>query len=863
MPVLTSGTGPATDEDTGPELTPGTITTLEVRAMNRDIPTRDRYPRPIRPACRSGRHQLRRTLSLLEDRMLLAIAPQTYLVTNPNDSGPGSLRAAIASANADTYFGPAFDTINFAGTLTAQTIDLTTVGDSTHGSSALAITAPIRIDAYPLAGVAIARSPAVGTPDMRIFYVASGGNLTLNNLTILGGQDLSTAFGGGGILSFGKTMLTNDTFSANFATNGGAFENDGGSATLTDDNFSFNFAYGDGGGVFNFFSGTATLTNDTFTGNSATFGGGLLNNGSATLLDNTFSGNSGGNGGGIDNVNVATVSSTNDTFAGNSASNGGGLFHDGLSAALTGDTFAGNSASNDGGGLSANLDTPVTLNDTIVAGNYITGGSYSTMPSDMGAFTPVTGSYNLVGDPKSAGGLTEDVNGNIVGYFGLRPLPISTIFATDSSGVPLVAFYGGPTQTVALVPGSPALDAGSSNVPGFQHFDQRGLPRVGAPDIGAFESQGFKVAVAGGNNQATPVDQFFASPLSVTVTPINPIEPVNGGTVFFEGPDPIDFASASFLPNNPATIVNGTASVTALANDNSGPYIVGAVVSPSNGIAFQLTNQSFAPANIQADINAAPPGGITLQPTTLTPLNVILTTLADLGPQASTARVTVSLPKTMSPYSAIMVNLPAGLNFTLDGNGSSVSGDVTIRQHGGADTTVNNLNVTGDLRIKVGNADNGSVVVTQSNVSGNVEIHAGNGDADSVTISGLSVGGDAEFETGNGNADRISISGLSLGRCGNAEIETGNGKADAITADALVLGGDLQIETGNGDGDSVAVTAISGPTTISDDTEIELGNGAGDTATVTGSNGATFNDSFDLEMGNGATLSTSGPSRGP
>ena len=50
--------------------------------------------------------------------------------------------------------------------------------------------------------------------------------------------------------------------------------------------------------------------------------------------------------------------------------------------------------------------------------------------------------------------------------------------------------YGGPTQTMALLPGSPAIDAGTSG-PGIPATDQRGLGRVGAVDIGAFESQGF------------------------------------------------------------------------------------------------------------------------------------------------------------------------------------------------------------------------------------------------------------------------------------------------------------------------------------------------------------------------------------
>jgi hypothetical protein len=439
------------------------------------------------------------------------------------------------------------------------------------------------------------------------------------------------------------------------------------------------------------------------------------------------------------------------------------------------------------------------LYNTIVAGNHRPGASYSTAPNEISG--SVIGTNNLIGDPNTAGGLTNGSGGNIVGIGGVSPIPLSTIFATDSSGNPVLASYGGPTQTVALIPGSPAIDAGSTSVPEYQSTDQRGLPRVGAPDIGAFESQGFQLTIVGGNGQTALVGQAFASPLVVTVTPNNPLEPVNGGTISF-APATLGSGPSALLSQFQATIAGGMASVTATANSEPGSYNVAAFGPEATLVEFALTNAAFTPANVQAAIDAAPPGGITLQPTTFTPLNLILTTLGSLGPQASTSKVTVSLPRTVSPYQAITVNLPAGLDFTLDGSGSSVNGNVIISQGGGGDPTVNNLNVTGNLQIHVVNADDGSAVVTQSSVSGNVEI------------------------------------------------ETGNGKADTIRADALIVGGNLQIETGNGDGDSVAVTARSGRTTITGYTEIELGNGESDTATVNGPAGAVFNGSFSLQMGN-------------
>ena len=61
-----------------------------------------------------------------------------------------------------------------------------------------------------------------------------------------------------------------------------------------------------------------------------------------------------------------------------------------------------------------------------------------------------------------------------------------TSFAAAGLGDP--ADNGGPTETMAIGPGSPAIDAGTPT--GAQPVDQRGLPRVGAVDVGAYEFQG-------------------------------------------------------------------------------------------------------------------------------------------------------------------------------------------------------------------------------------------------------------------------------------------------------------------------------------------------------------------------------------
>ena len=68
--------------------------------------------------------------------------------------------------------------------------------------------------------------------------------------------------------------------------------------------------------------------------------------------------------------------------------------------------------------------------------------------------------------------------------------------------------YGGATQTVPLLPGSPAIAAGASGAD-IPTNDQRGVARTGHTDIGAFQSQGFTLAKTGGDNQSQQIQAPF------------------------------------------------------------------------------------------------------------------------------------------------------------------------------------------------------------------------------------------------------------------------------------------------------------------------------------------------------------------
>ena len=214
-----------------------------------------------------------------------------------------------------------------------------------------------------------------------------------------------------------------------------------------------------------------------------------------------------------------------------------------------------------------------TLTDTIVAGN---------SDSDITGSGNVSGTYNLIGTGGS-GGLTSGVDGNLVGV--------------ADTGLDLLGNYGGPTQTFALLPGSPALGAGAiADYPGTTTpitTDQRGEPLdVPNPDIGAFQSQGFTLTAAtGSTGQSTAIGTAFANPLVVTVVANNEVEPVDGGVLTFTAPAAGASATLSATTVTIGYTYTGIASVTATANASLGSYTVTATPGGDTATAdLALTN---------------------------------------------------------------------------------------------------------------------------------------------------------------------------------------------------------------------------------------------------------------------------------
>jgi hypothetical protein len=220
-------------------------------------------------------------------------------------------------------------------TLEAGTYTLTAVdNDTTAGPTGLpSVTGRLTITGAGADATILER--AAGAPQFRLLDVAPTGTLTLDGLTLQGGdvaglpnRGLYTVSGGGGIQNHGTLTLTHSLLRHNVASQGGGIYNVG-PLPITHSTVSGNSAlgdsasgYGNGGGVF---GGTLTITDSTLRGNSASGNGGGIYLFSASITNSTLHGNVAvHNGGGIF-VTISTLMLTSSTVNGNMASQGGGI----------------------------------------------------------------------------------------------------------------------------------------------------------------------------------------------------------------------------------------------------------------------------------------------------------------------------------------------------------------------------------------------------------------------------------------------------------------------------------------------------------------------------------------------------------
>ena len=341
--------------------------------------------------------------------------------------------------------------------------------------------------------------------------IRNGRNGMLGNVTTCpsGGGGVDDI--GGGIYTDGALTLTNDVITGNMSSgNGGGVARSGDDPlSITSTTFSGNISCaGDspthaGGGiaVFGFGSNPVTIDRSTFSGNSAQgigTGGGAAFFVTATITNSTFAGNDADGGGGIEHqtegdhldVFASTFSNNTARTTGAAFSNRGG--NDSLiNTTITGNT--GKGAISSSVGLTTISFSTVTNGDTNIfnrdGGDFAVNNSIVTGSPGSNCNGPFSGGHNLFDDDGSECGAAA-----------------SDLKNADPKLGPLQD-NGGPTQTRALLTGSPAIDGGEDEACAVsaKNVDQRGVSRPQGPlcDIGAFEYVAADLALTASANPTT------------------------------------------------------------------------------------------------------------------------------------------------------------------------------------------------------------------------------------------------------------------------------------------------------------------------------------------------------------------------
>lgn len=449
-------------------------------------------------------------LETLESRQ----APAVFNVTNQNDSGPGSLRQAINSANgtfgADTVLVQAISGVIL---LTSGAIDVT--------------------DAVNIFGPGSGKLTVTSNNTSRLLTIKSGSSpyhVGVTGVTLAQG---SAILGGAVAVEGNQLDLTDVALLNNKADEGGAvFLEADSRLTMINCTMSGNSANGNGGGVSASRNSVIVVNNSAITGNSTTEGNGgafFLRTGSTLVLETcSITGNAAINGAGIAFQTDGTLTITNSTLSMNTA----GLIGGGISASfaeveLVNSTISGNAAQRGGGlylsaaysqyGPDGGSDEevpyyttgPANIKNCTISGNVasalavngIGGGVYSRRDVNLANTIIAANSAVVDSDIHSAPAIppagVPDAN-TFFSFFSLIQNK-GAADVVDQGGsifnvVPLLGSLknnGGPTNTVALLTGSRGIDEGDPAFPPPPNTDQRGFPRIvnSRIDIGAFEVQ--------------------------------------------------------------------------------------------------------------------------------------------------------------------------------------------------------------------------------------------------------------------------------------------------------------------------------------------------------------------------------------
>jgi len=378
-----------------------------------------------------------------------------------------ALREAVQAANTDTAFGgcsagSGADTIKLGAHTYMLAIPPMFVTDNSRGD--LNILGNVAIE-----GVSAAATVVDGHSLDRIFTNLHN-SLTIRRVTLQKGYRLAA---GGAIFSAGPITITDSVLSANTSSGGpgGGLYAEDTIVTLQRVTVTGNGAGTDGGGiaVLGTSASHVTIEDSTIKSNTAPGdrGAGLYSAGTSLIVRRSlFTQNHGGNGDGLYNWGTADITNTTFTDNGDNVEGGqGGGIYNNATATLVNVTISGNRADNyagDGGNI-YNAGT-LTARNTIVH-EALTSG-------DCGGSAVTSLGHNLEYAPSSSSPCFSSADS-------------TNVFADPKLG-PL-ANNGGPTFTLALGSGSPAINAGVTVV--GVNADERGVPRPAGPkpDIGAYE----------------------------------------------------------------------------------------------------------------------------------------------------------------------------------------------------------------------------------------------------------------------------------------------------------------------------------------------------------------------------------------
>jgi len=497
-----------------------------------------------------------------------------------NASNPTELIAAINTANSNS----ADDVIYLTADILLTAVDNSSIS---NGENGLPVILGDGGSTLTIEGAGFTIEGAGGAPQFRLFEVASGANLTLNNIIIRNGN---TTYGGGGVFNLGTLAVTNSTFENNVSSGGGAISNGGPSLTVTSTTFSYNEGQGVGGAIdvyagsiqitnSSFLNNTAssspgyagaiyiqgttsvTIDKSTFVENDANAGGAIYNLTNSKITDSSFDGNiSHGNGGGIYNQG-GNLELTDSVLVNNEAESdngGGGIYVNGGTLTVKSSTFITNIANEDGGGV-MNLTTTTITNSTFfgniagTAGGGVSNGGTLTVEnstfSENDAPAVGSGIYNgtghtlnltntIIANPVGAGGAC--FNDGTIGTDSNNLIEDDTYACSLTNGIngdiignvgvdpalgPLQD-NGGLTPTMAITTTSTAYNVGSNTY--CPSTDQRGVarPQNTTCDIGAYEvDTTYPTVIA-----TSLVPTYTTGPSSFTVTFSENVSNLFGGS---------------------------------------------------------------------------------------------------------------------------------------------------------------------------------------------------------------------------------------------------------------------------------------------------------------------------------------------